>query len=120
MKIGVPKETAEGERRVALTPDVVKALTAKDVEVAVESGAGEGASHPDSEYTDAGAKVGDEAWGADVVLKVRPPTDDEVGRLRQEQVLISFLEPLTNGALARSLAEKGLTSFAMESIPRIT
>ena len=60
MKIGVPKETAEGERRVALVPDVVKALTAKEIEVAVEPGAGEGASHPDSEYADAGAKVGDD------------------------------------------------------------
>jgi NAD(P) transhydrogenase subunit alpha len=120
MKIGVPKETVQGERRVALVPDVVKALTAKEIEVAVESGAGEGASHPDSEYTEAGAKVGDDVWSADVVFKVRPPGDDEVGRLRQGQVLIGFLEPLTNGALARQLAEKGVTSFAMESIPRIT
>src|SRR5919205_946069 len=109
MKIGVPKETAEGERRVALTPDVVKALTAKEIEVAVEPGAGEGASHADSEYTDAGAKVGEDPWGADVVLKVTPPTSDEVGRLRQGQVLIGFLQPLTNADLARSLADKGVT-----------
>src|SRR5215208_6434123 len=102
MKIGVPKETAEGERRVALVPDVVKALTAKEIEVAVEPGAGDGASHPDSEYIDAGAKVGDDVWSADMVLKVTPPTDEEVGRLRQDQVLIGFLEPLTNPALARS------------------
>ena len=106
MKIGVPKETAEGERRVALVPDVVKALTAKEIEVAVEPGAGEGASHPDAEYTDAGAKVGDDVWSADVVLKVTPPTDEEVGRLKQGQVLIGFLEPLTNPALAKSLAER--------------
>src|SRR5215207_1099470 len=120
MKIGVPKETAEGERRVALVPDVIKALTAKGIEVAVEPGAGEGASHPDSEYTETGAKVGEDAWATDVLLKVDPPTDDEVGRLRQGQVLIGFLEPLTNPALAGALAEKGVTSFAMESIPRIT
>jgi NAD(P) transhydrogenase subunit alpha len=120
MKIGVPKETAEGERRVALVPDVVKALTAKQIEVAVESGAGEGSSHGDQEYTDAGAKVGDDAWGADIVLKVRPPTSDEVSRLKQDQILIGFLEPLTNPDLARSLADAGVTSFAMESIPRIT
>src|ERR671919_3200450 len=120
MKIGVPKETAEGERRVALVPDVVKALTAKEIEVAVQPGAGEGASHPDSEYTDAGAKIGEDAWGADVVLKVRPPTQDEVGRLRQGQVLVGFLEPLTNLELARSLAGAGVTSLAMEAIPRIT
>src|SRR4051794_36503587 len=120
MKIGVPKETAEGERRVALVPDVVKALTAKEIEVAVEPGAGEGASHPDSEYTDAGAKVGDDAWSSDIVLKVAPPTDEEVGRLKQGQILIGFLEPLTNPALAKSLAGAGVTSFAMEAIPRIT
>src|SRR5215216_2058143 len=120
MKIGVPKETAEGERRVALVPDVVKALTAKEIEVAVEAGAGEGASHANSEYADAGAKVGDDVWSADVILKVTPPTDDEVGLLKQGQILIGFLEPLTNPALARALAEAGVTSFAMEAIPRIT
>jgi NAD(P) transhydrogenase subunit alpha len=105
---------------VALVPDVVKALAAKGIEVAVDSGAGEGASHPDSQYTDAGAKVGDDVWAADVLLKVDPPTDEEVGRLRRGQVVIGFLEPLTNPGLARALAEKGVTSFAMESIPRIT
>ena len=120
MKIGVPKETAEGERRVALTPDVVKALTAKEIEVDIEPGAGEGAAHSDSEYTDAGAKVGEEIWEADVVLKVTPPTSDEVGRLKQGQVVIGFLEPLTNPDLARSLADAGVSSFAMEAIPRIT
>src|SRR5262245_10719235 len=120
MKIGVPKETAEGERRVALVPDVVKALTAKEIEVAVEPGAGEGASHPDSEYTEAGAELGEDAWDADVVLKVRPPTEREVDRLKQGQVLIGFLAPLTDGALAKSLASGGVTSFAMELIPRIT
>ena len=102
---------------MALVPDVVKALTAKEIEVAVEPGAGDGASHADSEYEEAGAKVGDDPWGADVVLKVRPPTDEEVGRLKHGQVLIGFLEPLTNADLARSLAERGVTSFAMESIP---
>ena len=105
---------------MALVPDVVKALAAKGIEVAVDSGAGEGASHPDSQYTDAGAKVGDDVWAADVLLKVDPPTDEEVGRLRQGQVVIGFLEPLTNPGLTRALAEKGVTSFAMESIPRIT
>jgi H+-translocating NAD(P) transhydrogenase subunit alpha len=120
MKIGVPKETAEGERRVALVPDVVKALAAKGIEVAVEEGAGEGARHTDPEYSEAGAEAGGDPWGSDVVLKVAPPTGDEVGRLHQGQVLIGFLEPLTNPALAKSLAEAGVISFAMESIPRIT
>jgi NAD(P) transhydrogenase subunit alpha len=120
MKIGVPKEAAEGERRVALVPDVVRALTDKDLEVVVESGAGEAASHPDAEYGEAGAEVGGDPWGAEVVLKVAAPTADEVGRLRSGQLLIGFLQPLTNAELARGLAEKGVTSFAVEAIPRIT
>ena len=120
MKIGVPKETAERERRVALVPDVVKQLTAKELEVAVEPGAGESAAHPDSEYADAGASVDGQVWDSEVVLKVAPPTDEEVGRLKRGQVLIGFLQPLTNPALAQSLASGGVTSFAMEAIPRIT
>ena len=120
MRIGVPKETAEGERRVALVPDVVKALSAKEIEVAVDPGAGEGSAHPDSEYSEAGADVGGDVWGADIVLKVTPPTAEEVGRLKQGQALIGFLEPLTNPELAKSLAKAGVQSFAVEAIPRIT
>ncbi|MGH2957292.1 MAG: Re/Si-specific NAD(P)(+) transhydrogenase subunit alpha [Solirubrobacterales bacterium] len=119
MRIGVPRETAEGERRVAMVPDVVAQLAKDGIEVVVEPGAGEGAAHPDGSYEEAGAKLGD-PWGADVVLKVTPPTDEELGRLRQGQVLIGFLQPLTNPDLAKALAEKGVTSFAMEAIPRIT
>jgi NAD(P) transhydrogenase subunit alpha len=122
MRIGVPKESAEGERRVALIPDVVRDLTANELEVAVESGAGEWAGHPDSEYSEAGAHVGsaDGAWGADVVLKVAPPTSEEIGRLEQGQVLIGHLAPLTSPDTNRALADAGVTSFAMEAIPRIT
>jgi NAD(P) transhydrogenase subunit alpha len=119
MKIGVPKETAEGERRVALVPDVVKGLTAKELEVAVESGAGEAANYSDALYEEAGATVGD-AWAADVVVKVSPPSGEELGKLKQDQVLISHLTPLTDGELSKSLASAGVTSFAMEAIPRIT
>ena len=81
MRVGVPKESREGERRVALIPDVVQSLTGDELEVAVESGAGESAGHPDSEYSDAGASVGsaDDAWGADVVVKVAVPTIEEIG-----------------------------------------
>jgi proton-translocating NAD(P)+ transhydrogenase subunit alpha len=122
MRVGVPKESREGERRVALIPDVVRSLTGNDVEVAVESGAGEEAGHPDSEYADAGASVGsaDDAWGADVVAKVALPTIDEIGRLRSGQVLIGHLAPLTSGDTTKALADSGVTSFAMEAIPRIT
>jgi proton-translocating NAD(P)+ transhydrogenase subunit alpha len=122
MKVGVPKESREGERRVALIPDVVGSLTGDDLEVAVEFGAGEGAGHPDSEYSDAGASVGsaDDAWGSDVVAKVALPTLEEIGRLRSGQVLIGHLAPLTSGETTKALADAGVTSFAMEAIPRIT
>src|SRR5918996_3158675 len=122
MKVGVPKETAEGERRVALIPDVVRTLAGKGVEVAVESGAGGQAGHPDSEYEDAGATVGsaDAAWGAEIVLRVAVPTAEEIGRMSRGQVLIGHLAPLTSPDTNRALAEAGVTSFAMEAIPRIT
>src|SRR5213075_3225148 len=122
MRVGVPKESREGERRVALIPDSVGSLTAENLDFAVESGAGEGSGHPDSEYSDAGASVGsaDDAWGADVVVKVAVPTTDEIGRLRSGQVLIGHLAPLTSGETTKALANAGVTSFAMESIPRIT
>jgi NAD(P) transhydrogenase subunit alpha len=122
MRVGVPKESREGERRVALIPDSVGTLTSENLDVALESGAGDGSGHPDSEYSDAGASVGsaDDAWGADVVVKVALPTLDEIGRLRSGQVLIGHLAPLTSGETTKALADAGVTSFAMESIPRIT
>jgi|HigsolmetaAR201D_1030396.scaffolds.fasta_scaffold02864_8 NAD(P) transhydrogenase subunit alpha len=122
MKIGVPKETADGERRVALIPDVVKSLRAKELDVVVESGAGTGSGHPDSEYAEAGAEVADAnaAWGADIVVKVGVPTVEEIGRLKQGQVFVSHLQPLTSADTNKALAERGVTALAMELIPRIT
>ncbi len=119
MKIGVPKETAQSERRVALIPPVVASLTEGGADVVVESGAGEASGHPDSEYTDAGAEIGD-PWGADVVVHVAVPSADEIAKLRQGQVLIGHLAPLTSAETNRALASAGVTSFAMEAIPRIT
>jgi proton-translocating NAD(P)+ transhydrogenase subunit alpha len=122
MRVGVPKETAEGERRVALISDAVGSLTGEEIEVAIETGAGESAGQPDSAYADAGAEIGaaDAAWGADVVAKVAVPTVEEVGKLHSKQVLIGHLAPLTSGETNRALATAGVTSFAMEAIPRIT
>jgi NAD(P) transhydrogenase subunit alpha len=122
MRVGVPKESRQGERRVALIPDVVRSLEGESLDVAVESGAGEASGHPDAEYSDARASVGssDDAWGADVVAKVALPTLEEIGRLRSGQVLIGHLAPLTSGDTTKALAEAGVTSFAMEAIPRIT
>jgi len=118
VRVGVPKETAEGERRVALSPDVVRRL-GKDHEVVVEAGAGEAAGTPDAQFTDAGATIGD-PWGADVVAKVAAPTEAETARLGKDSVLIGFLGPLTNGPGIKAIAASGATSFAMEAIPRIS
>ena len=117
MKVGVPKETADGERRVALVPELVAKL--ERIEVVVEQGAGESASFTDAAFTDAGASIGD-PWASDLVAKVRKPSDDEVGKLSDGQVLIGFLQPLTDQEGIERLASRGVTAFAMESIPRIT
>ena len=120
MQIGVPQETAEGERRVALVPEVVRKLTDKGLEVLVQRGAGAGALIPDSQYEEAGAKLVDDVWDADVVVKVAAPSPEETARLHPDQVLIGFLGPLTNGAGVRAIADTGATSFALESVPRIS
>jgi NAD(P) transhydrogenase subunit alpha len=127
MQIGVPKETAEGERRVALVPEIIKKMAsgrgeddAEPVEILVEHDAGANALIPDRQYEEAGAKLGDDVWGADVVVKVAPPSAEEIQRLRAESVLIGFLQPLTNADGVRALAQSGATSFALESVPRIS
>jgi NAD(P) transhydrogenase subunit alpha len=121
MKVSVPKESASGETRVAIVPEVVKKLTAGGIEVVVEPGAGEASHVLDSALQEAGAKLEAGAgFSGDVVAKVQPPSADEIGRLRQGSVLIAFLQPLTNGDVAKSLASAGVTSFAMEAVPRIT
>lgn len=123
MKIGVPKETAEGERRVALVPDVVKSLSANEkVSVLVEKGAGVEAGHPDSQYEEAGAELveGEVTWGADVVLRVAAPSNEEIGRLKSGQVVVGHLAPWTASESNKALAAAGATSFAMEAIPRTT
>ena len=98
MRIGVPRETAEGERRVALVPDIVRKLGAQGHEIVLEPGAGTQAGIPDGLFEEAGATLGAGAWDADVVAKVAPPTGDEVGALEADSVLVGFLAPLTNGA----------------------
>jgi H+-translocating NAD(P) transhydrogenase subunit alpha len=118
VRIGIPKETALGERRVALIPETIGRL-AEGVEVTIESGAGEAAAFSDDAYREAGATIGD-PWGADVVAKVAPPSADEVARLHSGQVLIAFLQPLTDAAGVERLASAGVQAFALESIPRIT
>jgi len=123
MKIAVPKETAAGERRVALVPDVVRRLAGKDHEVLAQAGAGEAAMIPDALYEQAGARIASDpaaAWDADVVVKVAAPSEDEIGRLKGDSVLIGFLSPLTNPDGIRALAASGATAFALEAVPRIS
>jgi NAD(P) transhydrogenase subunit alpha len=121
MKFSVPKESSAGESRVATVPEVVKKLTASGVEVVVEPGAGAASHVSDAAYEEACATVtADAGFSGDVVGKVAPPSREEIGKLGQGSVLIGFLQPLTNGDTAKALADAGVTSFAMEAIPRIT
>lgn len=126
MKIGIPAETHPGERRVAASPAAVERYVKLGFEVLLEDGAGNGASFPNSAYEAAGARVveGDEAFAADVVLKVRAPRRgdgfDEVQRLREGGTLISFVFPAQNEELLGALRERGVTTLAVDMIPRIT
>src|ERR1700731_3997055 len=117
--VGVVAESGTDERRVALVPKAVAPLVKSGVAVVVESGAGEGALLPDDLYTEAGATIGD-AWGADVVVKVAPPTADEVGKLRSGQTLIGFLAPRNADNSIGALKQAGVQAFALEAIPRIS
>src|SRR3954452_6550275 len=120
MKIGVPTESAENERRVALVPDVVKRLAAKGHTVTVQRGAGAGASIPDALFEDAGASIADDVWDSEVIVKVAPPNGDEAQRVGSSSILIGFLNPLGSPATIQALAGAGATAFAMEAIPRIS
>lgn len=127
MKLGVPSETVEGERRVALTPDGVKTLKSRGFEVMIESGAGARAGFDDEAYRQAGAEIvsGDQVFEyADLVLKVQGPQDgsaaSEVNRLRPGSMIVSFLFPTSNLDTVAQMASRNVTSFAMDLVPRIT
>jgi NAD(P) transhydrogenase subunit alpha len=129
MRIGVPKETAPGERRVALVPESAKKLIQAGYEVAIEAGAGEAAGYPDAGYRDAGAAIETDPvsllGSADLVLKVGPPTAaasgrDEIGWMRQGAIYLGSLMPLRNPKTARALAHRRITVFSTDAIPRTT
>jgi NAD(P) transhydrogenase subunit alpha len=124
MKIAVPRETAPGETRVALTPQAVIALLADGVEVVVQSGAGDASFISDEAFREAGASIVPDAaalYGeADVVVRVGRPSDEETGMLRKGAIIIGTLGTLSNPELARRLAETGVTAISMDSIPRIS
>jgi H+-translocating NAD(P) transhydrogenase subunit alpha len=122
MRLGVPKETAPAERRVALVPDGVRGLAEAGIEVVVESGAGVEATFSDEAYAEAGASIATaaDALGADVVCKVQRPSEDEVALLSEGAVLVGLLQPLTEPEFARALAERRVTGFSLDAVPRIT
>ncbi|MGH2903636.1 MAG: NAD(P) transhydrogenase subunit alpha [Solirubrobacteraceae bacterium] len=147
MQIGVPKETAAGEHRVALVPEVVSKLGAKGLDVLVQSGAGADALLPDAAFAEAGAQIvgasgspgasessaepgaggrgtgenpNPTVWGADVVVKIAPPDAEEIRQLGSGSILVGFLAPLSSPRTTRALADAGATAFAMEAIPRIS
>jgi NAD(P) transhydrogenase subunit alpha len=121
MIVSVPKETAAGERRVALVPDLVPKLVKAGLEVVVQSGAGDSAGFPDPAYREQGARLEPQVpAAADVLLKVQPPGAAEVGTIKEGATLIGFLQPYTNAAGIQALAARRVTAFAMELMPRIT
>lgn len=123
MKVGVTKESVAGECRVSATPDTAKRMIEKlGFEVLVERDAGLAASFPNAAYEEAGCKLveADEVWQADILLKVRAPSDTEVKRLRSGQTLIGFLAPIQNPELLEAIAARESTALAIEAVPRIS
>ncbi len=121
MIVSIPKESALGERRVALVPELVPKLTKAGLEVIVQSGAGAAAGFLDPSYIDAGARIEPDVFeNADVLLKVQPPTAAEIDRMKAGATLIGFLQPYTSVAEIRALAARRITAFSMELMPRIT
>ena len=121
-KLGIPRESLEGERRVAATPDSVKKLVASGFTVTVERGAGLASGLPDPSYEEAGASLGTaaEVWAQDVITKVRPPTHAEISLLREKALLVSLLQPERDEQLPALLAQRGASVIALERIPRVT
>jgi NAD(P) transhydrogenase subunit alpha len=122
MRIGVPRETLPGETRVASTPEVVKKLVAKGFDVLVERGAGAAAHFPDAEFEQAGARLGDRsaALDADVVLRVRKSTAEDVAAMRSGAVLVGFVETCGDDEVLAALHAKGVRVVALERVPRIS
>jgi H+-translocating NAD(P) transhydrogenase subunit alpha len=124
MRIGVPKEAAPGERRVALVPESVKKLIQAGYDVSIEAGAGETAGYPDAAYRDAGAAVETDSasllGSADLVLKMGAPTAAEVSSMRQGAIYLGSLMPLRNPEVAQALAQRRITAFSTDAIPRTT
>ena len=124
MKVGIPKETQSGEKRVAATPDSIKRLNnkVKSLEILVESGAGAGAHYPDDAYTAVGAKIVDRktAYSAQIVLKVHRPEVDELSQMSKGTVVVSFVNPFSQDDYMEKAASAGIELFGLELVPRIS
>ena len=124
MQIGVLKETHPGENRVAVIPDTVKKLVKLGADITVEAALGQGSGFADEEYAEAGAAVSSDRNGmlgqSDIILRIRKPEADEVGRIKQGCIHISYLDPFNEGELVDALAEQGISAISMEMIPRTT
>lgn len=122
LTIGVPKEAAAGERRVAIVPEVVRKFASAGFEIVVEAGAGEAAYFTDDAFREAGARIGacSEALGADIVLKVSPLLESEIGKMKSGSVFLGLLDPLDRPALSLELAKRSVTALSMELVPRIS
>src|SRR2546426_2958306 len=121
MIVGVPKETVVEERRVALIPELIPKLIKAGLEITVQPGAGAAAGFLDAAYEEKGARLDLEVFDkADVLLKVQRPTIDEIGKIKEGSTLISFLQPYSATAEIKALAERKVTAFSMELMPRIT
>ena len=120
--IGVPAETAEGERRVAMVPDVASRLIKKGLRIVIERGAGARSYLSDEAFAESGVELGsrEEAFGADVILKVQPPTDEEIALMNPNATFIGFMSPLDAPEISSKMANKGVTALAMELVPRIS
>ncbi|WP_410685850.1 Re/Si-specific NAD(P)(+) transhydrogenase subunit alpha [Avibacterium paragallinarum] len=122
MLIGVPRERLDNETRVAATPKTVQQILKLGFEIIVEHDAGFKASFEDQAFIEAGAKVGteQEVWNADVIMKVNPPTDEEIALIKEGATLISFIWPAQNEALMKKLSAKKINVLAMDAVPRIS
>lgn len=124
LRLGIPEETAPGERRVALVPDVVARLVKKGFAIEVQKGAGATAFFTDDAYRKAGANIADNAKAiydaADIVLRVQPPSLDEISALKPSAIVIGLMAAHANADRVRRMQEKGVTSFSLELVPRIT
>src|SRR5262245_30021694 len=124
MKIGVPREVTTGEHRIALVPESARKLASDGNEVWVESAGNGHTDFADEEYLAAGAKLAPDAaavWSsADLVVKIQPPTAQEIDRLREGTLLVAILQPFQNADTVRRLAAKRATAFSLDLLPRIT